>query len=110
VARRRKTTYPPPKTATRGPRDPDDPRNTGGGRSVTIDLTAMAGRTEIRTGQVVRIATGLYAGERAVVESLVGGVIPAVLVRTEAGRTRRVRAVDLVLDRGGPAEPDAPSD
>lgn len=64
-------------------------------------MSAIAGRTEIRTGQVVRIGTGLYAGERAVVESLVGGVIPAALVRTEAGRTRRVRAVDLVLDSGG---------
>ncbi len=109
MARRRKTTYPPPKTATRGPRDPDDPRNPGGARSIAIDLSAMAGRTEIRTGHVVRIATGLYSGERAVVESVVGGVIPAALVRTEAGLTRRVRAVDLVLDPGGEAEAEPAS-
>jgi hypothetical protein len=29
------------------------------------------------------------------VESLVVGVIPAAMVRTEAGKTRRVRTVDL---------------
>ena len=45
--------------------------------------------------RVVIMGTGLYAGETAVVESLAGGVIPAANVRTEAGRTRRVRTVDL---------------
>ena len=39
--------------------------------------------------------SGLYNGEAAVVESLPGGVIPSALVRTEAGRTRRVRTIDL---------------
>ena len=34
-------------------------------------------------------------GEEAVVESIPGGVIPSVLVRTAAGRTRRVRTIDL---------------
>lgn len=103
--RRKKVNYPPPKTATRGGSTPsaDDPRNPGGGRSVAIDPAAITGRPEIRQGLVVRVATGLYAGERAVVESVVGGVIPAALVRTEAGRTRRVRTVDLV-----PEPPGAP--
>jgi len=39
--------------------------------------------------------SGLYAGEAAVVESLAGGLIPAALVRTEAGRARRARTIDL---------------
>jgi hypothetical protein len=44
----------------------------------------------------VRIAgTGLYAGEAAVIERMSGGVIPTALVRTEAGRTRQVRTIDL---------------
>jgi len=42
------------------------------------------------------LGTGLYAGEVAVVERIVAGVIPAADVRTEAGRTRRVRTIDLV--------------
>ena len=36
-----------------------------------------------------------FRGEAAVVESLPGGVIPSALVRTEGGRTRRVRTIDL---------------
>ncbi|HSL97390.1 MAG TPA: hypothetical protein VK831_02345 [Candidatus Deferrimicrobiaceae bacterium] len=65
----------------------------------------MSGHSEIEPGRVVRIGSGLYAGERAVVETVVGGVIPAALVRTEAGRTRRVRAIDLVPEKGPPTEP-----
>ena len=38
---------------------------------------------------------GLYAGEAAVIEKMATGVIPAALVRTEAGRTRQVRTIDL---------------
>ena len=57
----------------------------------------MRGRADILQGSRVQIASGLYAGELAIVESVVGGVIPAAVVRTEAGRTRRVRTVDLQL-------------
>lgn len=101
--RRRKVTYPPPKTATRGgaSASADDPRNPGGGRSVAIDPAAMKGQPQIRQGLVVRVLTGLYAGELAVVESVAGGVIPAVVVRTEAGRTRRVRTIDLAVEPPG---------
>jgi len=35
----------------------------------------------------------------------VGGVIPAADVRTEAGRTRRVRTIDLVPVPSGAADP-----
>lgn len=102
--RRKKVTYPPPKTATKGGSaapavDPRAQLN----RAVSIDTTAMLGKGELRKGDRVRILTGLYAGEAAVVESVVGGVIPAALVRTEAGRTRRTRTIDLA-----PYRPDAP--
>ena len=56
----------------------------------------MTGRTDIVQGARVQITSGLFAGEFAVVESLVGGVIPAAVVRTEAGKSRRARTVDLI--------------
>ncbi|HUQ43770.1 MAG TPA: hypothetical protein VM451_05070 [Candidatus Limnocylindria bacterium] len=102
--RRKKVTYPPPKTATssRGGATNADARAAAAAeRAVTINLQAMTGRADIVQGSRVRIMSGLYSGEIAVVESVVGGVIPAALVRTEAGRSRRVRTVDLVLDAGG---------
>ena len=96
--KRRKVVYPPAKTATRS--DPsagvDARAAAAASRIVSINLNAMTGRPGIRPGLRVQIASGLYAGEIAVVESIVGGVIPAAVVRTEAGRTRRVRSVDLV--------------
>jgi len=94
--RRRKVVYPPAKTATKGaPATPGfDPRNPPG-RTVSINLDAAMGRGNLRPGDRVRIISGLYAGETAVVESTVGGVIPAAVVRTEGGRTRRTRTVDL---------------
>jgi hypothetical protein len=62
----------------------------------SIDLTAARGKDGFSTGDRVRIAgTGLYSGEAAVIERLSGGVIPTALVRTEAGRTRQVRTIDL---------------
>jgi hypothetical protein len=61
-----------------------------------IDLTALIGRNDIAVGERVRIGgSGLYAGEMATVESVVSGLIPAAVVRTESGHTRRVRGVDL---------------
>jgi hypothetical protein len=108
--RRKKVTYPPPKTATKGgAATPAIDRNIG--RAVTIDLNAMIGKGDIQQGDRVRIMSGLYAGETAVVESLVGGVIPAALVRTEAGRTRRTRTIDLTPYRpGAEAAPEPASD
>ena len=80
-------------------------------RTVSINLDAMSGKTDVRQGARVRILSGLYAGELATVESLVSGVIPAAVVRTDAGRTRRVRAVDLQAagpeaSAGPPAHPE----
>jgi transcription antitermination factor NusG len=55
----------------------------------------MTGGPETKVGARVRITSGLYAGELATVESVAGGVIPAVVVRTDTGRSRRARTVDL---------------
>jgi hypothetical protein len=63
---------------------------------VAIDLNASAGREGLKLGDRVRIAGGgLYSGEEATIEKFVGTAIPAALVRTEAGRTRQVRTIDL---------------
>jgi len=110
--RRKKQVYPPAKTATKGQAAPlpgaFDPRNPPG-RTVTINLAAGAGRA-IRVGDKVRISTGLFAGEAAVVESEASGVIPSVMVRTEGGRTRRARSIDLEPISGDAAPPPpAPS-
>ena len=111
--RKRKVNYPVARTATRQvpngrrcPATPDYVRST----VAEINLAALTGRDDIRVGDRVRIGGGgLYAGELAVVESIVGGLIPAAIVRTEAGKTRRVRAVDLrTRDRDGrPEDPRA---
>ena len=104
--RKRKTTYPVARTSRRpaapgGPPEPQPIRPT----VASIDISASAGRKGITAGTRVRIVgAGLYSGETAVVESAPGGVIPSVLVRTEAGRTRRVRTIDLE-PLGGDAPP-----
>ncbi len=96
--RKRKVTYPPAKTANRPapasglPTDVPYVRPT----VATIDLNAGKGRTGLAVGGRVRISgTGLYSGEIAVIEKLVSGVIPQAVVRTEAGKTRQVRTIDL---------------
>ena len=95
---RRKVSYPPAKTANRPapptglPDDAPYVRPT----VANIDLTASKGRAGLSVGGRVRIAgTGLYAGEIAVIERLANGVIPSAVVRTEAGKTRQVRTIDL---------------
>ncbi len=108
MPRRRKVFYPPAKTsAPPPPPGAFDPRNPPG-RTVSIDLNAMRGRQDIVIGKRVRIMSGLYAGEIAIVESMAGGVIPAAVVRTEAGRSRRARTIDLEPVRASePTEPVA---
>jgi len=91
--RKRKVTYPPPRTATRQPRFGGEPTRP---TLAAINLSALEVRDDLKVGDRVRIqGSGLYAGEIAVVESLVMGVIPAAVVRTMAGQTRRARSVDL---------------
>jgi hypothetical protein len=96
--RKRKVNYPVAKTATKGARNPLVPGDPRGLRApaTTIDMTALEGRDDLSVGDRVRIGGGgLYAGELAVVTSLMSGVIPAATVRTDDGRTRRVRAIDI---------------
>jgi hypothetical protein len=96
--RKRKVTYPVARTATRQPRSAGLPGDPGYVRSTvaTINLAALDTRDDLPVGGRVRIGGGgLYAGELAVVQSLTSGIIPAAIVRTDAGKTRRVRAVDL---------------
>lgn len=63
---------------------------------VSIDLNAGSGREGLSVGDRVRIAGGgLYSGEEAIIEKFVGTAIPAAMVRTDAGRTRQVRTIDL---------------
>ncbi len=107
--RRRKVTYPPPKTATSGNSSAsagaDARAAAAASRVASINLQAMTGRAGIVPGTRVQITSGIYAGEFAIVESVVGGVIPAAIVRTEAGRSRRARTIDLVPSPA--ARPDA---
>jgi hypothetical protein len=104
---RRKVTYPPPKTANRPPPPtglPDDAPYVRPTVAI-IDLTAGKGRTGLSVGGRVRISgTGLYSGEIAVIEKLSKGVIPSAVVRTEAGKTRQVRTIDL--EPVTPTKPD----
>jgi hypothetical protein len=107
--RRRKVTYPPPKTATTGKSSAssgaDARAAAAASRVASINLQAMTGRAGIVQGTRVQITSGIYAGEFAIVESVVGGVIPAAIVRTEAGRTRRARTVDLIPSPAADATP-----
>jgi hypothetical protein len=111
--RKRKVNYPAPKTANKPTRtvglttSPTYTRST----VATINLAALEVRDDYSAGDRVRIGgEGLYSGELAVIESIVVGVIPAAMVRTEAGKSRRVRFVDLerVAAERAPA-PDAPA-
>jgi hypothetical protein len=108
--RKRKVTYPVAKTATKQPRGAGLPSDPGYVRSTvaTINLAALDVRDDLKVGHRVKIGGGgLYAGELAVVESILSGIIPAAMVRTDAGKTRRVRAVDL--ERVAAAAPERPA-
>lgn len=104
MARKRKISYPPARNA----RKKGAP--SGGGAisppgAVAIDMSAAHGRAGLSVGSRVRIlGSGLYAGEVAVVERLVQGVIPAAMVRTSSGFSRQARTIDLE-----PTVGDAPS-
>jgi hypothetical protein len=110
--RKRKPNYPPAKTANRPAPPTGLPTDTPYVRPTvaTIDLSAAKGRAGLAVGGRVRIAgTGLYSGEIATIEKLVSGVIPQALVRTEAGKTRQVRTIDLEpVGPGASAQADTP--
>ena len=94
--RKRKVTYPAPRNKKLPPPPPAPEPSYVRQSVVAIDVTAGAGRSGFSIGDRVRIiGSGLYNGEAAVIESLPGGVIPSAMVRTDEGRTRRVRTIDL---------------
>ncbi len=94
MSRKRRVTYPPPRSAKGAPPGQSAPLRPP--TVAVINGLASKGRAGIEVGMRVTIlGDGLYAGEIAVVESLAGGVIPAATVRTQAGGTRRVRTIDL---------------
>ncbi len=95
MTRKRRVVYPPSRSS-KGPA-PAPVAYVTPPTVAVINMQAAAGKPSIEVGMRVLIGgTGLYTGETAIVETLIGGVIPAASVRTEAGRTRRVRTVDLV--------------
>lgn len=95
--RKRKTTYPPPKTSTRRAPPAGSDESPERPNLARINLTATTGRSGFAVGDRVRIdASGTYSGEMAVIEKLSGGVIPSALVRTDSGGARQVRTIDLV--------------
>ena len=97
-AKKRKVFIPPKKSP---PRPDFSVENSGRPAPLTINLAALEGRPGLNVGDRVRIlGTGLYAGEIAIIERVAGGVVPSVGVRTEAGRTRTVRTIDLEPVRG----------
>jgi len=105
---KRKVTYPPAKTANRPPPPTGLPDEAPYVRPTVaiIDVNAGKGRAGLSVGARVRISgSGLYSGEFAVIERLANGVIPSAVVRTEAGKTRQVRTIDL--EPAGPAGPGA---
>lgn len=112
ATRKRKTTYPPARTDTKPAQRPGaGPEAYVRPTVATIDVNATAGKAGFSVGDRVRISgAGLYSGEAAVIEKMTSGVIPGALVRTEAGRTRQVRTVDLdPLTPAAPTPPAAPA-
>jgi len=109
MVKKRRQTYPPPRSS-KGPPPVYTPQVTPP-TVAAINRQASTGRAGIEVGMRVIIqGTGLYVGETAVVESIAGGVIPAANVRTESGRTRRVRTIDLVpAPTGTPETPPQPA-
>jgi hypothetical protein len=97
ATRKRKTVYPPARTDNKPAQRPGaGPEPYVRPTVASIDLSAGSGRAGLNVGDRVRITGGgLYAGEAAVIEKMATGVIPAALVRTDAGRTRQVRTIDL---------------
>ena len=115
-ARKRKTSYPPPRNAPPRPPRPGEPGGPGSPGDTpfqrptvaTINLSAGAGRSGLSVGDRVRITgSGLYSGELATIDRLTVGVIPSAVVRTDSGRTRQVRTIDLepVQGQAGGARP-----
>lgn len=91
--RKRKVVYQSP-SKPKGPPRPEGVTYVS--NAVSIDLRAAEGRAGLAVGDRVRITgSGLYSGEAAVIERFSAGAIPSAVVRTDSGRSRQVRTVDL---------------
>jgi hypothetical protein len=76
--------------------------------TVAIDTTAGLGQPGLHVGDRVTIkGTGPSSGEGGHIERFAGTAIPAAVVRTDSGKVRHVRTIDLVAS---PAARDQPMD
>jgi hypothetical protein len=76
----------------------------------SINLAASAGRSGLKPGDRVRMTgSGLSSGELARIDRLTSGVFPSAVVRTDAGRTRQVRTIDLEPVSSGPPPSAGPA-
>jgi hypothetical protein len=108
VTKRQKTFYPPAKTSTRRAPAPGSDQSAVRPNLASIDLRAGAGRPGLSVGDRVRIqASGQFNGEIATIERLIGGPIPAAVVRTESGSSRHARTIDLEPVRDSHTPPTA---
>lgn len=107
MARKRKVAWTPPRPSRGGA--PAAPRPVTPPTVAVIDLNAGRGRADIVAGGRVRInGSGPFAGETGTIERVIGGAIPAALVRTASGRSGRVRLVDCEPLRGDEPKAVAP--
>jgi hypothetical protein len=108
--RKRKTNYPPAKTAKKPARPTGLPTDAPQVRSTVATIDTGAGRdtSGLIVGRRVRIAgTGPFAGETATIQKLISGVIAQAIVATDAGASRRVRTADLEALSGQGSTPPA---
>ncbi len=102
---KRKTAWTP--RPSRGPA-PATPRPVTPPTVAIIDMKARQGRADVVAGTRVLVSgSGPFAGEAGVVERVIPGAIPAAMVRTESGRSGRVRLVDCEPIRGAARPADA---
>ncbi len=102
MTKRKKVFYPVAKTSTRRQPLPGSDQSAVRPNLASIDMTAGVGRAGLSIGDRVRIqASGQFNGEIVVIERLIGGPIPAALVRTASGGSRRARTIDLEPVRDG---------
>ena len=106
MTKRKKTFYPVAKTSARRAPPPGSDRSLERPNLASIDTTAGKGQAGLAVGDRVRIqAAGLFNGEIVTIERLIGGPIPAALVRTASGGSRHARTIDLEPVREGAASP-----
>ena len=85
MTKRKKTFYPKP--ARKREPVPGSDQSPVRPNLASIDMSAGIGRPGLSVGDRVRIqAAGQFNGELAVIERLIGGPIPAALIRTHSSK------------------------